>query len=525
MKKLLTLTLAVLLLFLMACSGTTSNKPTPTDSATQTPTKTEEPAPVENDEVVKLTVEVFDRNNIDPTVGTVTDNEWTRFIQESMLKEGVEIEFVPVPRGEETQKITVLMAAGTAPDIIFTYDRSLFQKFATEGGLHELSDLVDQYGPDLVEYAGEISLPYGYIGDKLFGIPALRVNVGHIVPFIRTDWLDKVGMPKPTNRDELVEVLRAFKEADLGNGTTIPWSGGLDGSAYGKMQDVINSFSTNEEYEHYTVPKWIRESYKECAKWMNGLYAEGLIDPEFATRESKNDPVKQSMAGFFMEGWWVPHTLSGDNAILLAAQEIDPEAMIEVVNCFPDKNGKYYKMTYTPTGLFNMVPKTCKNPEAAVKYLNWMCRQENAYMINYGVEGEMYTIEDGVPISIVNDETIKRRAPLGDLALMFNGGWNFELEKNMTIQEKNNPLFGKQVAEALKISQMDGVYEPFYQVTIEAEREYLSEIQSAAAEWWVKLVVEPDFETNWENYLKEMEARGIKELQAEYEEYYETYMR
>ncbi len=485
-------------------------------------------APPKTADPVKLKVEVFDRNNIDPTVGTVTDNPFTKYIKEGMLAEGVDVSFEPVPRGEETQKITVLMASGTAPDIIFTYDRSLFQKFAMEGGLHDLTPYIDQYGQDLKAYTGEISMPYGVLDGKQYAFPALRVRVGHITPFIRSDWVTKAGVSMPTNRDELVTVLKAFKEKNLGaNGLTIPWGGQLNGAPYGKMQDVIHSFGTNEEEYEYTVPKYIRENYKEAAKWMAELYKEGLIDPEFATRPSDqiNNPIKGSNVGFFMEGNWVPHGLSGGNAFLLAAQEIDKDAMMEAVNCFPDKNGKYYKMTYTPTGLFNMVPLTCKNPEAAVKYLNWMCRKENAYKICYGDEGTMYKIEDGVPINIVNDDTNKRRAPLGDLALMFNGGWNLPIELSNLQTEKNNPKFGKQAAAAQKMAEVDGVYEPFYNVPIAAERQYLSELDTAAQQWWVKLVTEPDFEKTYADYIKDMEAKGIKEIQKEYTEYYAKYMK
>ena len=53
---------------------------------------------------VTITVEIFDRSNA-PEGSTITDNKWTKYAQEEMGKVGINVEYVAVPRNDETTKI------------------------------------------------------------------------------------------------------------------------------------------------------------------------------------------------------------------------------------------------------------------------------------------------------------------------------------------------------------------------------------------------------------------------------------
>ena len=112
------------------------------------------------DTMTSLTVELFDRANIPESQGTLEDNQWTRWVKEEMQKLNVDVTFVPVPRGEETTKLNVLLASGTAPDISFTYDRVLFAQYASDGGLTPLDDYVSSMEAKFI--TGEISIEEEY---------------------------------------------------------------------------------------------------------------------------------------------------------------------------------------------------------------------------------------------------------------------------------------------------------------------------------------------------------------------------
>lgn len=96
-------------------------------------------------ERVTLRVEVFDRGN-SPEGMTVTNNLMTKYVQENFGDpNNIDVEFVAVPRSEEINNLNVLMAAGTAPDIIFTYNAGAVYSWAQQGGLMDLGACIQMY--------------------------------------------------------------------------------------------------------------------------------------------------------------------------------------------------------------------------------------------------------------------------------------------------------------------------------------------------------------------------------------------
>ncbi len=180
----------------------------------ETSTK-EEAAAGANGERVTLKVEVFDRGN-SPSPYTITNNWLTQYVQKEFGdKNNIDVEFVPVQRSEETTKLNVLMAsASDVPDIVFVYDSSVFYRYAQQGGLTDVGELIKEHGPNLQKYLGDETLKFGQLEGKQFAIPGKRAITARYNSYIRQDWLDKVGMKAPTTTDELYETLKAFKEKD-----------------------------------------------------------------------------------------------------------------------------------------------------------------------------------------------------------------------------------------------------------------------------------------------------------------------
>ncbi|MGI5892989.1 MAG: extracellular solute-binding protein [Candidatus Merdivicinus sp.] len=482
-------------------------------------------------EMTSLTVELFDRNNIPESQGTLEDNQWTNWIKEEMKKLNVDVTFVPVPRSEETTKLNVLMASGSAPDISYTYDHDLFAQYAMDGGLYDLGGLMDTYGKDIVDIFEEKGvLEYGKIEDTLYAIPAYRSNTAHYMAFIRKDWLDKLNLSAPTTKEELVEVLKAFKEMDS---SIYPWgyfpSDPGDFSAHNAyLYDAMYSFFTHSEEELYTTPEVLRDGFKEFMQWLNMLYSEGLIDPEFATKTTKelrNTDIMNGKVGFFMEGAWVPYGADSPYRIL-ADEGSDIEYIpIEV---FENADGHYYKTNYPPTGLYLFVPKTAKSPEAAVTYLNWMADYDVAFTLKFGNEGEQYEMQDGIPVVI--DATERQNTfgyIAGDINLLFNGYHPDTPEEIINYDYLNNA--GENLVdfaiESNTLAVKDAVPQVQFNKEIEAEKTYGAELTNTYNEYWTKLITSTDFETDYAAFEKEIQSKGIEEIKAERTEYYNTYVK
>ncbi|CAH1213096.1 hypothetical protein PAECIP111891_03911 [Paenibacillus allorhizoplanae] len=174
-----------------ACSGITNEvSPSGAASATNAVSK----------EAITLKVEIFDRGNAPAGAGSVENNFWTQWIQKNFGDlNNIKIQFIPVPRNQEVDKLNVLMATGDAPDLVFTYDSTTINNYVKNGGLTELGALIDQNGPNLKKFLGPEVLSYGLFSGKQYVIPAKRTLQYTQSSYIRKDWLDKLGMPGPEN--------------------------------------------------------------------------------------------------------------------------------------------------------------------------------------------------------------------------------------------------------------------------------------------------------------------------------------
>jgi len=162
---------------------------------------------VAEDDWITLRVETFDR---EITGLDVTDCWQLHYAQENFGDPNhIKLEFVPFARWTEGDLLTNALAGGTAPDICLTYNGTLVQQCVDDEGIWQLDDLLDTYGANLKAFLGDELLPYGqsdHDGDgtpEQWYIPARRIFRANVGNFIRQDWLDTLGMEKPTTVEEL----------------------------------------------------------------------------------------------------------------------------------------------------------------------------------------------------------------------------------------------------------------------------------------------------------------------------------
>jgi putative aldouronate transport system substrate-binding protein len=197
---------------------------------------------------VSITVEVFDRGT-DGGKTNPNDNQWSKWIKEKILKdENIIIDFVPVNRGDEVTALINLMAAGTPPDVCYTYNGDGITQWGEQGGLFDVAPYLNTTLKDLNNFLGpDLAIPGRQMIERnknnqsgaIYSIPARRMNVARISTFIRKDWLDKLGLPLPKTTQEYYDALAAFKAQDPGNvgrakvipfgllGARVDWTAGV----------------------------------------------------------------------------------------------------------------------------------------------------------------------------------------------------------------------------------------------------------------------------------------------------------
>ena len=130
--------------------------------------------------------------------GTVEENQWVDWIRENGP---ADIEVIAISEDNDLERYSMLMASGSAPDIIYSGDPVTMNTLINQRLLMPLDDVIDQYS---VEYKKRLEEhPYlrdlGSFNGKLYllGAPSPAI-MPEQVRFIRVDWLKKLGLEMPT---------------------------------------------------------------------------------------------------------------------------------------------------------------------------------------------------------------------------------------------------------------------------------------------------------------------------------------
>jgi putative aldouronate transport system substrate-binding protein len=523
-RMVFTMALASAMLF-TACSSNSggSSQPSTTNSGGDKPAKR-----------VTLKVEVFDRGNA-PAGKTITDNYLTNYVQKNFGDpNNIDVEFVPVPRSEEVEKLNVLMASGTnVPDIVFTYDPNTFNRYAKQKGLTDVGALLDEHGTNLKAFIGEDVMNYGKFDGIQYAIPAKRSNIGKYASFIRQDWLDKLGLPVPQTTDELYNTLKAFKEKDPGatGGQVIPFGMTIASAQY---EPLLWSFikPTTEE-EQYTLIQQLGSNdypillpgFKDGLQFMNKLYNEGLMSKDFGLDQDKKklgEDVANGKIGFFSEDDINPFYENGSYDLL---QTNVQGAKLASVDVFSNEEGKHPKPLYAANGMYIMIPKSSERAVEAVKYLEWMVSDENLFHMQNGVEGENYKLVDGIAVAMddQSQEALDRLYNSGDMAIISNGKQLGSMEKNLKARALQMPSkFFAEIDAAQKIANTDGIPPLLLPRPVDAQTKYATTLQDKFKEIIVKTTMaKPDqFDSIYETMMKDYMSSGGQAIVDERTEVY-----
>ncbi|MFC0211540.1 extracellular solute-binding protein [Paenibacillus chartarius] len=490
-------------------------------------------------EPVTLKVEVFDRGNAPAGAGPVDNNYWTQWIQKNFGDPNhIKLQFVPVPRNQEVDKLNVLMSTGDAPDIVFTYDTNTIYNYVKSGGLADLGQVVEEHGPNLKKFLGKEVLDYGVFNGKQYTIPAKRTLVFTQSTYIRKDWLDKLGLPAPKTTQEFYQIMKAFKEKDPGQtgGKLIPYDfSAIEGTTITSPGVLINSFVKKmSEEDRYalsstsgtSIPEITKPGYKEGVQFLNKMNAEGLINPDFALDKdgkSFEKAVANGLVGAFTALAAHPNLMAPGSVFDTLKKNV-PGAEYIAIDPFTDEDGKSPKAVYDPIGAYIMVPKSSKHAVEAVKYLDWMSKPEVLFTLQNGIEGQHYTLENGFPKPITTDEAKKTFYNNTDIAIISNGKEFGSQEKNIeaaSIQFAGYKELAKQtILNGLK----DGYTVPRFDRPIDSEIKFGKTLKDKAQEAIVKsIMAKPeDFSKTFDSLVGEFLKLGgqavIDERRAAYKD-------
>lgn len=505
----------ILTTFLWGCTSTNNHKEVNENSA-------------EDPKILRIMIRDWDEDF--PAGQSLTENWSTRYCQENFGDpNNIHLEYIPINRATYYDELNMMMASGNPPDIIFANRRSFVVNFALQGMLHDLTEYYNSYGDHLKEIIGDSHImKFGMINDELNFIPASGGTTPISNNWIRKDWLDKLDLPIPTTVNEWYETLKAFKERDpsgIGSENVIPWAmyDLTDPTQYETFMAAFYEDMSEEDYYVYSyMNDFLKPGYKEGLAFLNKMYHEGLISPEFALDKDEKQwekDIVNGKAGFFVNN--ALHPLGTDSSSTYNALKSNiHEAEIVPINPFRNNNGQYPTPQYQPKGTHIMVPKVSNVPDIAVMYLDWMAELENANKLYWGIEGETFKVIDGIPIKLPNDER-NEEIVLQEL-IIFDGP---------PIQDKN--ILWNVVAmglgdydlayDALKIASTDPFYRvPFFPEPLKKEAKYNTIMREAITKLVTSCITcQPlDFDQVFESIVDDIMKNGGSQIVEEKREVY-----
>lgn len=399
MKKLLCmlLTLIVILSMVTACGKTESSNVSNDSQQTAEESQTE-------DGKEPITFRVFCKD-----INTNYD-EWQSPVAKKITElTGVTLE-LEFPVGDLSQQVGLMIASNDYPDMMFTSGLEQSQ-LITAGAYIKLDDYIEKYGTNIKKLYGDYLKRMRYSAEDpsiyylgCYGVDAQRWKP-NMAFMIQHAVVKEFGYPELKTLQDAENLIKAYKEKypTIDGQPTIGltfiaedwrWQssvGNMSAFVTGKPDDG-NWYIDPETYE--ATFRFYLPDHKEYYKWLNHMYDIGLLDPECFTQKYDQYVAKIASGRVLSindQLWQVEDGLKA----LRSERKYDrmygyyPIQFDESYVCADFQDYGY------SAGQGIAITTSCKDPERAFKFLDWMASDEAQILTHWGIEGKDYIIQDG----------------------------------------------------------------------------------------------------------------------------------
>ena len=299
-----------------------------------------------------------------------------------------------------TQVPMSLQAGETVDLIMFTpMPGASYQSFRSQNQLMDITEYVDEYGPDIKEVMGDY-LDATTVDGSLYGVGNMVSLYASEILFMRKDVLDDLGLTeKAENMEswaELKEILeevvantdlKGMANADaegsvissqpyLNPGDTFADSYGVD--VVGDSYQYIYADPETDEIKCY----FFNDDWYKNMEIVKDYYDAGLIYKDAATATEYGDnQIKNGVSFAMVKG--SEEGAKGSSEAATGYELVTKEITTGLVS-----TGAFQKFGFA-------VPVTAEEPEAAIKFLNLLFSDAEVLdTLTWGVEGVDYEVND-----------------------------------------------------------------------------------------------------------------------------------
>jgi putative aldouronate transport system substrate-binding protein len=336
-------------------------------------------------------------------------------VQEWQKRTGVKLQFRH-PSGrtpsDVSEQYNLMLASGKLPDVMIWNWKNVqggTSKMYHDGTIVRLNEYIERYAPHLKKILNDnphIAQQLMADNGDIYTIPHLRAGeFGKYRTFsgllIRQDWLDELGLKAPETIDEWEKVLTAFKEKKGAIPFTLhkdyPISSTDFAGAFGVAGiggGTYNGFYVNNGKVLFGP---LQPAFKDYLSTMRRWYRNGLLDPDFASNDSKTMDVKISSG---KAGAYYGYIGGSIGQLLPVLQLKEPKANLAAVPYPVLRKGDqptFIQTSWEFNDMGAVITKVNTHPEETVKAFDELFSPQGVLLKNFGLEGLTYNMENGFP--------------------------------------------------------------------------------------------------------------------------------
>lgn len=304
-------------------------------------------------------------------------------------------------------KANLMTASGTFPDIVAAGESA--GVYIAAGAFIPLDDLIEKYGPNIkkIYRPKELEMARAQNG-KIYILPTNRPTLDNLYPaagfYLNYAVLKDAGFPVVKTLKQYGQLIKNYmaKNPKYGDAPNIGFTLPTDGYRVTALQYGGARFLGGYPNDGVTaVDQQTLEARlvmgmpiaREFLEFMNDMWNSGCMDKEAFMQKDDQYLAKIGsgrVLGVYDQRWAV---ING-----LAALEKSGRADRTLV-AFPvvgeGVKQEYYRGPYAFAVQGVSITTACKDPVAAIKFLDRLCAEDIQKLANWGIEGVDYTIQNG----------------------------------------------------------------------------------------------------------------------------------
>lgn len=459
-------------------------------------------------------------------------------------------------------KIPLMVASGEYPDMILP--KSEASTLVDAGALIDLAPLIEEYAPNIKKMLSDDldRLKWSKDDPSIYILSNNTVDEDRAHPnfgaLVQHDVVRELEYPEMKTLEDLENAIRKYKKLhpEINGQPTIGLTMPSDG--WRLQSATLNSgfmmTGGSDDGEYFVDPEtfeatlhYRRPEEKEVFRWYNQMNDEGLLDPESFVQKHDQLLAKLSTGRALA-------TIAPDWMVYEAQSALRDAGMEErMYGMYPITLSEEYEHHAFRDSGFQVgwgigITTDCKDPVRAIKFLDYLVKEETQIMLNWGIEGEHYEVADGkrvIPESILerrnNDKNFPKETGIGynfsRFAPRYGDGAKDSTGQTYTINSREQQIanqteieketlknYGVELWKDLYPSKDEFPVSPWgaaYNLAIpagsklEVNNQKMLDITSKRV--LEAILSEPEeFDGIWDKFMKDLEKTGVEKSEEEF---------